>query len=198
MTRRPLSDRIAEARDRTPRPVNYERIEPQAWGPSTAPVSAVRLLRGRVLVEPLEAAESSLIVVVKLGRDQDKTLARGRVVAMGPPMLTKRGHEVPHGFEVGDVVLHVGQHRSRDVELTQWVCEYCGREVEAAIAHADPEAVKCYGTKERPGCGTVEARSLIKKYRSVAQEEVQAVVEGDVESIDTSHGGAPDYREVLR
>lgn len=154
--RRPLSDRIAELRANGPRPVNYERIEPQAWGPADVVPEQVRLLRGRVLVEPLEAVQSSLIVLVDSGKHDQKSLAIGLVVALGPPMLTKHGHEVSHGFEVGDVVLHVGQHRSRDVELADG------------------------------------------KYRSVAQEEVQGVVEGDISGIDVKHGGRADYRTVIR
>jgi thymidylate synthase (FAD) len=37
-------------------------------------------------------------------------------------------------------------------------CEHCGRPVEPALAHADPTAMKCYGTRERPGCGTVDGK----------------------------------------
>lgn len=180
--RRPLSDRIAELKANGPKPVHYERIEPQSWGASTATVSAVRLLRGRVLVEPLEVVQSSLIIVVDSGKHDQKSLAIGLVVAMGPPMQKRircphclndgaacdacnneevEGDgfvyvDIPHGFEVGDVVLHVGQHRSRDVELANSV------------------------------------------YRVIAQEEVQAVVEGDYSGIDVKHGGAADYRTVVR
>ncbi len=39
--------------------------------------------------------------------------------------------------------------------IARLVCEHCRRPVEPAMMHADPSAMKCYGTRKRPGCGTV-------------------------------------------
>lgn len=192
--RRPLSDRIAELKANGPKPVNYERIEPKAWSPADATIDQVHPLRGRVIVEPLAEVQSSILFLPSQGRTTERSVAIGLVVALGPPMFKKGGircaicsgegevlvryagtsgpdfkakcgpcygsgripFEVPHDFEVGDVILHTGQHRSRDVELADGV------------------------------------------YRSVAQEEVQAVVEGELGSVDVAHGGKPDYRTVIR
>lgn len=38
------------------------------------------------------------------------------------------------------------------------VCEHCGRSVAPALVHADLHAMKCYGTREQPGCGTVAGK----------------------------------------
>ena len=64
-------------------------------------------LRGRVVIR--EHKEASRIVTIIDTRDPrgDLTVSRthrGTVLAMGPPVLTDDGHEVPHGFAVGDVV----------------------------------------------------------------------------------------------
>lgn len=62
----------------------------------------MRLLRGRVVVRELHEKHGPLWTPRPGGRDI-KT-HRGVVLGLGPPALTKRGHEVPHGFVVGDVV----------------------------------------------------------------------------------------------
>ena len=64
-------------------------------------------LRGRVVIR--EHKEASRIVTIIDTRDprSDLTVSRthrGTVLALGPPALTDEGHEVPHGFGVGDVV----------------------------------------------------------------------------------------------
>ncbi len=57
---------------------------------------------------------------------------RGEVLAMGPPALTKKGAEVPHGFAVGDVVFfHFVHHEEgftrpwEDGELATWCPQAC-------------------------------------------------------------------------
>lgn len=97
----------------------------------------MRLLRGRVVIrEDLKADQKrfpSLIVPDVTSYDRDsvaasRTYHRGRVLGMGPPALTKQGHEVPHGFTVGDEVLFHWVHNERgftrpweDGEPAAWI-----------------------------------------------------------------------------
>jgi co-chaperonin GroES (HSP10) len=74
-------------------------------------------LRGRVALREIVPLRTGLIwhpdQRPDTERAEDKSLGllaqsshRGRVLAMGPPAL-RHGHEVPHGFAVGDEVLFV-------------------------------------------------------------------------------------------
>jgi len=80
----------------------------------------IRPLRGRVIVrEDVEADYSHLrhIVVPDVINDDHptalarrRTWHRGRVVAMGEPARTRKGAEVPHGFNVGDLIVFHWAH----------------------------------------------------------------------------------------
>lgn len=64
-------------------------------------------LRGRVVIRPERAgSESSSLIDPYVGeyREYQEKTHRGTVMALGPPVLTEQGHEIPHGFSVGDVV----------------------------------------------------------------------------------------------
>jgi co-chaperonin GroES (HSP10) len=76
----------------------------------------VRWLRGRVCVEVLPDVVSEVLVVVN---SEDRALKVGpaRVVAMGPPALTKQGHVVPYNFAVGELVYIYLPHKSRAIEM---------------------------------------------------------------------------------
>lgn len=84
-------------------------------------MSRLRLLRGRVMIEPIvervspggiHAPDQAIDA-----RSRGNSLGRGRVVMMGPPAFAKDGvSEVLPDFGEGDVVLFVGQHVSRIIE----------------------------------------------------------------------------------
>ena len=80
-------------------------------------VGVITPLRGRVVVRQLEPTRHGLLYLPDTTwdtiRTEDRQLGklaqsshRGRVLSMGPPAL-QYGHEVPHGFDVGDEVLFV-------------------------------------------------------------------------------------------
>jgi co-chaperonin GroES (HSP10) len=99
----------------------------------------IRLLRGQVVVrEDHHAAtrEFTHIVVPELGTAEERARKRtshvARVLAMGPPALTRKGVEVPHGFAVGDtVVFSWATHEKSwtrpwvDGELAAWIPQEC-------------------------------------------------------------------------
>jgi co-chaperonin GroES (HSP10) len=77
----------------------------------------IRPLRGRVAIRPIVEWRTGLIWHPQQRPDteraEDKSLGilaqsshRGHVLAMGAPAL-RYGHEVPHGFTVGDEVVFV-------------------------------------------------------------------------------------------
>lgn len=80
----------------------------------------MRLLRGRVLIrEDLKADTShfSRIIAPDVSTKHDekavaraRTWHRGVVLQIGPPAMTRKGVEVPHGFAVGDVVIFHWAH----------------------------------------------------------------------------------------
>jgi co-chaperonin GroES (HSP10) len=136
MTRRALGNPhevIDRLRDELPKPFEYDHIEPKAHGPTSRTLDEVRLLRGRVLVRPLSERTSGVVWLPPPPKADGKSVGYGVVVAIGAPALNKRGREVMPGFVVGDRVLHVGQHRSRDVEM--------GGETFRSIAQAEVQAV---------------------------------------------------------
>lgn len=75
----------------------------------------LKLLRGQVVVREEYDADYTQykhIIVPQLQGDSDdrhaiarrRTWHRGEVLSVGAPARTKKGVEVPHGFEVGDTV----------------------------------------------------------------------------------------------
>lgn len=99
---------------------------------------SIRLLRGRVLIRPTgdnSGAQEDLkrIGLVMPGnyemeRTQKGQCLRGVVVAMGPPAFDKAGNEVQPNFTVGDEVFHLGQHKSREVEIDGEKLRACSQE----------------------------------------------------------------------
>lgn len=87
--------------------------------------SAVKLWRGRVIVRPVAHDLGNRLIHIPetfvddprkdaRARGGGVSIGRGVVVAMGAP-AKRKGKEVPPGFKVGDEVLYVGQHHSRDL-----------------------------------------------------------------------------------
>lgn len=83
---------------------------------ATTLTSYVRYLRGRVLIERdtrdvREHMVNGIIRPDRTGLDEHAERKvrshRGRVMAYGPPALTKSGAEVPRGFELFDDVSYV-------------------------------------------------------------------------------------------
>ena len=102
----------------------------------------IRLLRGQVVIREDRKADTrhytQLIVPdVSTAHDKDaiaraRKWHRGKVLAVGSPVLTRKGHEVPHGFGVGDDVLFHWEHYEAgftrpwvDGELACWVPQMC-------------------------------------------------------------------------
>ena len=77
----------------------------------------VRLLRGQVVVR--EELEASAFLWTPSGDPRETVTHRGRVLAKGPPALLM-GHEVPHGFEVGDLVIFSWSHHEKSFSR-EWV-----------------------------------------------------------------------------
>lgn len=89
----------------------------------------VRLLPGQVVVRELHPDASGVLWTPKPGPRETKTHT-GRVLALGPPArLNGTGPEVPHGFQVGDVVQYHLTHLEKlatnpwppDGEPATWV-----------------------------------------------------------------------------
>lgn len=79
----------------------------------------IKPMRGQVVVRELEAPPSAVLWTPEQGARQVRT-HRGVVLGLGPPARLTEGSsspEVPHGFEVGDVVQYhfgaVGTQASR-------------------------------------------------------------------------------------
>ena len=92
---------------------------------------SVRLLRGQVVIRE-ERHVSAHVWAPTPENPRDVKTHRGRVLAMGPPAVTRKGHEVPHGFKVGDIVQFHFNHRERDFtrpwtdgEDAVWVPQEC-------------------------------------------------------------------------
>ena len=67
-------------------------------------------LRGRIAIREILPESYGSIVVPQNYHDNNvrkRTSHVGRVLAMGPPPLTKKGAEYPAGFSVGDQVLFI-------------------------------------------------------------------------------------------
>jgi hypothetical protein len=79
----------------------------------------LRLLRGRVRIRPDDPPKMIGLIhvpdTVKHNDERDRKIARtGVVMQLGATMQTKRGHDVPHGFEPGDRVVYVFGQLSSD------------------------------------------------------------------------------------
>lgn len=83
----------------------------------------IHLLRGRVAIRPIvETKRGNLFLPTDWQREFEhsqgikaKSSHKGKVLGFGPPAMTQSGHELPHGFEVGDVVnfaYHVNEKAS--------------------------------------------------------------------------------------
>jgi co-chaperonin GroES (HSP10) len=78
----------------------------------------VRLLRGRVVVREIQTVSSRLWTPDP--NERETKTHRGIVLAKGPPALTRKGHEVPHGFEIGDVVQFHYVHL-KELSINEWI-----------------------------------------------------------------------------
>jgi chaperonin GroES len=74
-----------------------------------------RPLADRVLIEPLEAAETTTGGIVLPDSAKEKP-TQGRIVAVGPGVVREDGTRTPADAEVGDVVLY-GEYSGTDVSL---------------------------------------------------------------------------------
>ena len=103
-------------------------------------------LRGRIIIRPTGDSggyddafrRAGLVMPDTLAFDpraerNQNSLGRGVIVAMGPPALDKWGVERAPDFAVGDEVLHIGQHKSRDVMWNGEPCRACAQEEVCAV-----------------------------------------------------------------
>ena len=122
------------------------------------PVSGYVPLRGRVLLEKdrYEAGKDGLSpggIIIPAShynaRDNDgPQVHRGKVIAMGPPARTRKGHEVAPGFRVGDTVLFVYALATEDFRTVYFPQIHDG--VMVVVAQEEVQAVvgSDHGTTE--------------------------------------------------
>lgn len=67
-------------------------------------------MRGQVVLREVDATTSDLWLPKADPKSRDLKTHKGVVIALGPPALLYDKHEVPHHFEVGDVVQYHFQH----------------------------------------------------------------------------------------
>jgi len=109
-------------------------------------MSQLRLLRGRTLIrvtgdqnEHVEALRrAGLVAPATLTDDPRKnqnqnSLGRGVIVAMGAPALARKGGEVRPGHAVGDEVYFIGQGRERVYEVDGELLRACAQEEVVAV-----------------------------------------------------------------
>lgn len=108
-------------------------------------MNEIRLLRGRTLIRPCADGETGaalkragLIAPATLTddprkRENQNSLGRGVVVAMGAPALARKGGEVAPGHCVGDEVLFIGQGRARVYALDGELLRACTQEEVVAV-----------------------------------------------------------------
>lgn len=70
----------------------------------------IRLLRGRVAVREIVRGEYPGEIWMPSRDAYEVKTHRGVVIAKGEPAIVHGKHEVPHGFEVGDVVQYHFTH----------------------------------------------------------------------------------------
>ena len=97
-------------------------------------------LRGRVVIRPDRPGWKSDTLIDPYTaeyREYEERTHRGTVLAMGPPVLTGEGHEIPHGFRVGDVVQYNYESTEKGSRITWPDGEVCvvraQREIDAVI-----------------------------------------------------------------
>ena len=106
----------------------------------------IRLLRGRTLIRPCADGETGaalkragLVAPATLTddprkRENQNSLGRGVVVAMGAPARARKGGaEVAPAYVVGDDVYFIGQGRARVVELAGELLRACAQEEVVAV-----------------------------------------------------------------
>jgi co-chaperonin GroES (HSP10) len=106
----------------------------------------IRLLRGRTLIRPCADGETGaalkragLVAPATLTddprkRENQNSLGRGVVVAMGAPALARKGGaEVAPGHAIGDDVFFIGQGRARVVEFDGELLRACAHEEVVAV-----------------------------------------------------------------
>ena len=108
-------------------------------------MSQLRLLRGRTLIRPCADGETGaalkragLIAPATLTddprkRENQNSLGRGVVVAMGAPAMSRKGGEVAPGHAIGDEVLFIGQGRARVYEFDGELLRACAQEEVVAV-----------------------------------------------------------------
>ena len=109
-------------------------------------MSQLRLLRGRTLIrvtgdqnEHVEALyRAGLVAPPAIVNDPRKnqnqnSLGRGVIVAMGAPALARKGGEVRPGHAVGDEVYFIGQGRERVYEVDGELLRACAQEEVVAV-----------------------------------------------------------------
>ena len=93
-------------------------------------------LRGRVVIREIKA-RSSIILDPGVFDPRAQTTHRGQVIAVGPPVLTLKGAEIPLDFKAGDVVqFHFeGTEKGRTVTWDghEGVLVMAQREIDAVI-----------------------------------------------------------------
>jgi len=93
----------------------------------------VRLMRGQIVVRELANPTGSATLWTPDPRARDVKTHTGKVIAVGPPALTRRGAEVPMGFVAGDTVqFHFTHHQDaatrpwpEDGEPATWLPQHC-------------------------------------------------------------------------
>jgi co-chaperonin GroES (HSP10) len=109
-------------------------------------MSQLRLLRGRTLIrvtgDQNEHAEAlrraGLVAPAAIDNDPRKnqnqnSLGRGVIVAMGAPAYARKGGEVRPGHAVGDEVYFIGQGRERVYEVDGEMLRACAQEEVVAV-----------------------------------------------------------------
>ncbi len=88
---------------------------------------SIRLMRGQVVIRETKTPPSEVVWTPE-EKARSVKIHRGRVLAMGPPAEMPSGAPVPHGFDVGDVVLYTWTHNEKaftmpwvDGENASWI-----------------------------------------------------------------------------
>lgn len=101
------------------------------------PLTTITPLRGRVVVSlPKSDTRISPAGIIYQQKGKDKDEHWGRVLAMGPPALSAKGHPIAPGFEVGDVVLYclaLALDKVRTLEIEGQKCIFVAQEEVMAV-----------------------------------------------------------------
>lgn len=121
---------------------------------------SIRPLRGRVVIREIKDAQyrhypSIVIPDTAMANERSRMTHTGTVLAVGPPVQTSLGHDIPHGFEAGDVVqFHFeGTEKGR---ITKWedgedALVMAQREVDA-VHHEDLQHPRQFLSFGQPPC----------------------------------------------